>query len=120
MPFENVHGNGGLLTTVGDLLRWNENFVTPRVGDAEFVHADADVPGMLGSGGETGYAYGLAARELQGTREVRHSGTTGELSGLPDPVSGASTCPSPCCATPATACRDRRCTPSPNSTSAMR
>ena len=25
MPFENVHGNGGLLTTVGDLLRWNEN-----------------------------------------------------------------------------------------------
>ena len=27
MPFENVHGNGGLLTTVGDLLKWNENFV---------------------------------------------------------------------------------------------
>ena len=23
MPFENVHGNGGLLTTVSDLLRWN-------------------------------------------------------------------------------------------------
>ena len=37
MPFENVHGNGGLLTTVGDLLRWNENFVTPTVGDAAFV-----------------------------------------------------------------------------------
>ena len=33
MPFENVHGNGGLLTTVGDLLKWNENFVTPKVGD---------------------------------------------------------------------------------------
>src|SRR5437763_15522226 len=26
MPFENVYGNGGLLTTVGDLLKWNENF----------------------------------------------------------------------------------------------
>ncbi len=25
MPFEDVHGNGGLLTTVGDLLKWNEN-----------------------------------------------------------------------------------------------
>ena len=24
MPFTNVHGNGGLLTTVDDLLRWNE------------------------------------------------------------------------------------------------
>ena len=32
MPFENVHGNGGLLTTVGDLLTWNENFVMPKVG----------------------------------------------------------------------------------------
>ena len=26
MPFEDVHGNGGLLTTVGDLLKWNQNF----------------------------------------------------------------------------------------------
>src|SRR5437867_5916139 len=37
MPFENVYGNGGLLTTVGDLLRWNENFTSPIVGDASFV-----------------------------------------------------------------------------------
>lgn len=37
MPFENVHGNGGLLTTVGDLLLWNENFVAPKVGDAAFL-----------------------------------------------------------------------------------
>ena len=28
MPFENVHGNGGLLTTVGDLLKWQEAVVT--------------------------------------------------------------------------------------------
>ena len=34
MPFENVHGNGGLLTTVGDLLKWNENYVKPIVGDS--------------------------------------------------------------------------------------
>ena len=32
MPFENVHGNGGLLTTVGDLLRWTRNFSQPVVG----------------------------------------------------------------------------------------
>ena len=30
MPFENVHGNGGLLTTVGDLLKWNHEL---RVAD---------------------------------------------------------------------------------------
>jgi CubicO group peptidase (beta-lactamase class C family) len=37
MPFENVHGNGGLLTTVGDLLKWNANFTRPVVGDARLV-----------------------------------------------------------------------------------
>src|SRR5262249_36594718 len=31
MPFENVHGNGGLLTTVGDLLKWNENFTASKI-----------------------------------------------------------------------------------------
>ena len=46
MPFENVHGNGGLLTTVGDLLKWNENFVTPVVGDAAFV-AEQEQAGQL-------------------------------------------------------------------------
>src|SRR4051794_36065103 len=43
MPFENVHGNGGLLTTVGDLLRWNENFATPTVGDEAFVTEEQTV-----------------------------------------------------------------------------
>ncbi len=37
MPFENVHGNGGLLTTVGDLLRWTANFAQPKVGDEGVV-----------------------------------------------------------------------------------
>jgi CubicO group peptidase (beta-lactamase class C family) len=33
MPFENVYGNGGLLTTVGDLLKWNGHFDAPADGD---------------------------------------------------------------------------------------
>ncbi len=37
MPFENVHGNGGLLTTVSDLLRWNENAVHAKVGGRGLV-----------------------------------------------------------------------------------
>src|SRR5262249_18267333 len=36
MPFEDVHGNGGLLTTVGDLLKWNENFTSSKIADASF------------------------------------------------------------------------------------
>ena len=76
MPFENVHGNGGLLTTVGDLLRWNENFAALKVGDAEFIRL-MQTPGLLGTGRETGYAYGLAAASHKGLAEFRHSGTTG-------------------------------------------
>ncbi len=75
MPFENVHGNGGLLTTVGDLLRWNANFAAPRVGDARFIEL-MQTPGMLETGRGTGYAYGISAASYKGLAEYRHSGTT--------------------------------------------
>jgi CubicO group peptidase (beta-lactamase class C family) len=75
MPFENVHGNGGLLTTVGDLLRWNENFVSPKVGDAAFV-AEQQVPGRFTDGRPHTYALGLTVGQYRGIREVSHSGST--------------------------------------------
>lgn len=87
MPFENIHGNGGLLTTVGDLLRWNENFVAPKVGDAAFVEL-MQTPGRLSGGEAFYYAYGLGIGKYKGLREVRHSGTTASyrafLSRFPD------------------------------------
>lgn len=75
MPFENVHGNGGLLTTVGDLLRWNENFVTPRIGGAAFVEAQ-HVLDKFPSGAPQTYAAGLTIGAYKGLREVSHSGST--------------------------------------------
>jgi CubicO group peptidase (beta-lactamase class C family) len=75
MPFENVHGNGGLLTTVGDLLKWNENFVTPKVGDAAFVKLQQE-PGRLNDGTPHEYAMGLYVRPYKGVPEVSHSGST--------------------------------------------
>jgi CubicO group peptidase (beta-lactamase class C family) len=75
MPFENVHGNGGLLTTVGDLLKWNENFAAPTVGDAAFV-AEQQKPGRFSDGTPHIYALGLYSRLYKGVREVSHSGTT--------------------------------------------
>jgi len=76
MPFENVHGNGGLLTTIGDLLRWNENFVAPVVGDKAFV-AEQQTRGHFTDGREHEYALGLYVRPYRGAREVWHSGSTG-------------------------------------------
>ncbi len=75
MPFENVHGNGGLLTTVGDLLKWNENFVTPKVGDAAFVREQQQT-GTFNDGSPERYALGLGIGKYRGVREVSHSGAT--------------------------------------------
>ena len=119
MPFENVHGNGGLLTTVGDLLRWNENFVTPKVGDAGFIHL-MQTSGMLGNGRETGYAYGLGACEPQGARRASATAARPAATAPTSPGFRKGMCPWRCCATPATACRDRRCTRLPIFTSPMR
>jgi CubicO group peptidase (beta-lactamase class C family)/lysophospholipase L1-like esterase len=75
MPFENVHGNGGLLTTVGDLLRWNANFDDAKIGGGDFVR-ELQTPGRLANGNEYGYAFGLAVGHYKGLQVVRHSGTT--------------------------------------------
>ncbi len=76
MPFENVHGNGGLLTTVGDLLRWNASFEDPKIGGLDFARV-LQTPGRLTGGEETGYGLGLGVGRYKGLQEVRHSGTTG-------------------------------------------
>jgi CubicO group peptidase (beta-lactamase class C family) len=75
MPFENVHGNGGLLTTVGDLLKWNENFVHPTVGDASIV-AQMTTAGRFNDGKPQDYALGLMLGELRGVKNINHSGST--------------------------------------------
>ena len=75
MPFEDIHGNGGLLTTVGDLLKWNENFVSPRIGDAEFV-AEQQQPGRFNDGRAHNYALGLQVGTYKGVQQVDHSGST--------------------------------------------
>ncbi len=75
MPFEDVHGNGGLLTTVGDLLRWNENFVRPLVGDAEFVRVQ-QAAGSFNDGRPGAYALGVMLGQHNGVPQVSHSGAT--------------------------------------------
>jgi CubicO group peptidase (beta-lactamase class C family) len=75
MPFTNVIGNGGLLTTVGDLLRWNDNLDHPQVGGSEMVER-LQTRGRLNDGFENEYAQGLYVTQYRGTREVSHGGST--------------------------------------------
>lgn len=74
MPFEDAHGNGGLLTTVGDLLIWNRALTDGTLG--------AEVTGALhqrgrANGRETHYALGLEYGRHNGETEISHGGATG-------------------------------------------
>ncbi len=75
MPFTDVIGNGGLLTTVGDLLIWNENLDNPRVGGRALVE-QLERRGRLNDGFENEYAQGLVVTTYKGLREVCHGGST--------------------------------------------
>lgn len=75
MPFTNVQGNGGLLTTVGDLLIWNGNFDAPRIGGQALVE-QLQTRGRLNDGFENEYAQGLVVTSYKGLREVSHGGST--------------------------------------------
>ena len=73
--FTDVIGNGGLLTTAGDLLIWNGNLDDPRVGGRALVE-QLETRGRLNDGFENEYAQGLIVTEFRGVREVSHGGST--------------------------------------------
>ncbi len=75
-PVENIIGAGGLLTTVGDLLLWNESFTHARVGGQELVRAQQTTATLRG-GRKITDAVGLSVSTFDGLPEVSHSGVTG-------------------------------------------
>ncbi|MGH7636837.1 MAG: serine hydrolase domain-containing protein, partial [Gemmatimonadaceae bacterium] len=75
MPFENVYGNSSLLTTVEDLISWNQNFVNPVVGGSRFV-AEMQTQGKLNNGRTLTYALGLVLDNWRGVPVVSHGGAT--------------------------------------------
>ena len=77
MPFTSVYGNGGMLTTVGDLLLWNAFLDKPATlpGGPALVAA-LQTPGRLNSGEPLEYGLGLEISRDHGRRLVSHSGST--------------------------------------------
>lgn len=74
MPFMNVYGNGGMLTTVGDWLKWNQMLDSRSLG-APLVEA-METTGVLNDGRKISYALGISVNNYRGLREVSHSGST--------------------------------------------
>ena len=74
MPFMNVYGNGGMLTTVGDWMKWNAMLDSQSLG-APLVDA-LQTRGVLNDGRKIAYALGLVVDTYKGLKDVSHGGAT--------------------------------------------
>ncbi len=76
MPFTMVHGNGGLLSTIDDLLRWNDALTNGFPGYPALTK-ELETTQRLTNGRQLDYALGLSVTPWrEGVREVSHSGST--------------------------------------------
>ncbi len=66
-------GDGGVFTSVEDMMLWDSNFYEPRVGGPELI-ADLKTRGRLNDGTELNYALGLTMNDYRGLRRVSHGG----------------------------------------------
>jgi CubicO group peptidase (beta-lactamase class C family) len=67
-------GDGSVLTTIEDLLRWDQNFYDPKVGDAKLLEAMLTT-GVLNSGKKLDYASALRVSTYRGLPAISHGGS---------------------------------------------
>jgi CubicO group peptidase (beta-lactamase class C family) len=68
-----AYGSSSLVTTADDLAKWLANFDEPRVGGPAVIQR-MRTPGVLRSGREISYAYGLNLRSYRGRLTASHGG----------------------------------------------
>ena len=74
MPMMTAHGGGGMLTTVGDWLKWNA-MLDAKTWNAPLVDA-LETQAVLNNGQKIGYALGLTVELYKGHKQVAHGGAT--------------------------------------------
>jgi hypothetical protein len=73
IPNFDTYGATSLYTTVGDLLKWQENFRNPVVADAAMLR-EMQTSAVLANGDTTGYGLGVSIGGERGRVLVGHSG----------------------------------------------
>jgi len=73
VPNYDHYGSTSLFTTVGDLLKWEQNLIDARVGGRALM-ASLQTSGKLNDGTATGYGGGLRLGDYRGLRTVSHDG----------------------------------------------
>ncbi|HKP30243.1 MAG TPA: serine hydrolase domain-containing protein [Gemmatimonadales bacterium] len=76
MPFTMVYGNGGLLSTIPDLLKWNDALTAGTAPLTRDVVKQLETPRPLTDGSKSNYALGLTIDTYRGVREISHGGAT--------------------------------------------
>ncbi len=75
-PSNERAGAGGVFTSVRELLHWDENFYTAKVGGRQVID-QLQVPGRLNDGAALTYGWGLQIGTYRGLRIVEHGGSLG-------------------------------------------
>ncbi|MGO9450577.1 MAG: serine hydrolase domain-containing protein, partial [Candidatus Binataceae bacterium] len=73
VPNDDTSGPTALITTVGDLARWDENFYNPRVGGEEVIKGLQE-PGKRSDGTQLDYAVGAYTYDYRGLKVLDSSG----------------------------------------------
>ena len=75
-PSNERAGAGGVFTSVRELLHWDENFYTAKVGGRQLID-QLQTPGRLKDGTALTYGWGLQVGTYRGSRIVEHGGSLG-------------------------------------------
>lgn len=73
VPAFDTHGATSLFTTVGDLLKWQHNFVTGAVGSRTLLR-EAEISAVLNNGKPANYGFGISIEKYRGTQAYGHGG----------------------------------------------
>jgi CubicO group peptidase (beta-lactamase class C family) len=69
-------GDGAVHTSVEDILKWDENFYSAKVGGKDFLE-ELQLPAKLNSGKTEAYSKGLVVSSYRGLKAVSHGGSWG-------------------------------------------
>ena len=75
MPNEYVYGNGGLLTTVEDLLKWNDYYLNGKFGNPSLLPKQLTTY-PFNNGQMNPYGAGLVVNSVRGWKSIAHTGAT--------------------------------------------
>lgn len=68
------YGSGNIWASLNDMMKWGQNFFTPKVGNAEMMNRIFNIYNTLENGDSLAYTYGFFVRKYKGLKLVEHQG----------------------------------------------